>query len=136
MKSKFIFLLLVCVNTFLVPRSFEELKKHYAKINSTWRKPFCTGFRLLRKKCDQNGNQYPLMDIDFTCDGVLFNTLCEHNPCRNSNSDFEYAVGMLVIEKKITLSQLNSIRPIPMQHVTSKNEKQAPRFGTTSLGCW
>lgn len=113
----------------------KEVIKYFNTIDHTKKKTFCPGAKLLRRRSSDYNGLFPIIGLDTNEDGILYTTLCEHNPCRNSCFEFEFVVGNLVLEGKLTREQLNDIRPLEWVDIANKDDTKSPKYKGNSFRC-
>ncbi len=134
-------LLVALVVVQYAPASMREISTKYLSIQHDKKKSFCSGFKLLRKRPCHHSlfmDKYPLENIDYDEDKNLFVILCDHSPCRSTNTEIEFTLASLCLQDKIDKDDLNLLRPVSFyESVGNPNQLKAltPKYYNYSNGC-
>lgn len=134
MERQLCFLLIFSVISYT--GTFGDVISAHARIDHAARKSYCCGAKTLRKRSNKYNELFPVLDCDYNEQNQFFVTICDHSPCLSSNTEFEFTVGHLVLDNKLTRLNLNSIRPISRHDVNNENISVSPQFGQPAFGCW
>lgn len=79
---------------------------------------------------------FPILDIDITTTRQLIPILCDHLPCSNQNSEFEFAVGNYVLDGYLDKEELNLNRPLALHDLDGSTDTAPEYQDDLGNNCW